>query len=336
MAARIAASVLAPQLEHAPQTVLVSIKSANEELVSGVIDLEAEYQREVVWTDRHQVEFMDSLMHNFYVPPLILVVRTENGRRIKRCIDGKQRLTAVRRFFQGRVPLYIDDTAYYYSWNVPMANKGGVVLAGNDQFDISNRALTFVTYAEDHLSPELERELFARVQKGVALSSGELLNMRGDQAARFIQALSAASAEILQKFVRGSKRKEILLLATRLAAMASGHLAFTGTYRGLEDKVRPDEETRRRFGELVALLDAWSTSACRRSMIAGCTLARCLLEQPGDPGAARERAIKIIEWGAANGTRSWPATEKMLRATPIDHGRLAAPGLADPAGPPAQ
>jgi hypothetical protein len=57
-----------------------------------------------VWSEEKQMEIVDSLFHNFYVPPIILaVMRDEEGDEIRICVDGRQRLTSIVRFLGGSV-----------------------------------------------------------------------------------------------------------------------------------------------------------------------------------------------------------------------------------------
>ena len=45
---------------------------------------------------------IDSLFHNFYIPPIILaVIRDEEGNEIRICVDRKQRLTSIVKFLDG-------------------------------------------------------------------------------------------------------------------------------------------------------------------------------------------------------------------------------------------
>ena len=56
------------------------------------------------------MEIIDSLFHNFYVPPVIFaVMQDEDGEEVRVCVDGKQRLTSIVKFLDGHVctPLYI-------------------------------------------------------------------------------------------------------------------------------------------------------------------------------------------------------------------------------------
>lgn len=73
-------------------------------------------QRDVVWPETKQTGLIDSVFHNFYIPPIIFceqnsvcsrrslrclsvigVRSEEDGTEKRTCIDGKQRLTSIHR-----------------------------------------------------------------------------------------------------------------------------------------------------------------------------------------------------------------------------------------------
>jgi hypothetical protein len=59
---------------------------------------------DVVWPTGKQMEIIDSLYHNFYVPPVIFaLMRDEDGEEVRVCVDGKQRLTSIVKFLDGHV-----------------------------------------------------------------------------------------------------------------------------------------------------------------------------------------------------------------------------------------
>jgi Protein of unknown function DUF262 len=61
-------------------------------------------EKDVVWPTGKQMEIIDSLYHNFYVPPVIFaVMRDEDGEEVRICVDGKQRLTSIVKFLDGHV-----------------------------------------------------------------------------------------------------------------------------------------------------------------------------------------------------------------------------------------
>jgi hypothetical protein len=55
---------------------------------------------------------IDSLMENFYIPPIILnkksVTASANNPKgvVHVCVDGKQRLSSVRAFVKGMIPAH--------------------------------------------------------------------------------------------------------------------------------------------------------------------------------------------------------------------------------------
>ncbi|KXN84304.1 hypothetical protein AN958_12768 [Leucoagaricus sp. SymC.cos] len=58
----------------------------------------------IVWPEPKQVGLIDSIFCNFYIPPVIFSVNTqEDGSETRICIDGKQRLTSIYRFLFGLV-----------------------------------------------------------------------------------------------------------------------------------------------------------------------------------------------------------------------------------------
>ena len=91
------------------------------------MDINPEYQREVVWTEQRMVHLIDSLFNNYYVPPLIFKVisgvkeGTNERRKWRTCIDGKQRLTTIQKFFDGEIP-YVDKkrNKWYQLTNLPL------------------------------------------------------------------------------------------------------------------------------------------------------------------------------------------------------------------------
>lgn len=52
------------------------------------------------------MKLIDSLFRHFYVPPVLLAeVEEEDGSKVQRVVDGKQRLTSIQNFLDGMVRL---------------------------------------------------------------------------------------------------------------------------------------------------------------------------------------------------------------------------------------
>jgi hypothetical protein len=69
---------------------------------SGV-DMEVEYQREHVWTQKDKVDLIDSIFNNIDIGKFVFVQRdfsTEGA--LYEILDGKQRLTALTEFYEDR------------------------------------------------------------------------------------------------------------------------------------------------------------------------------------------------------------------------------------------
>ncbi|KAF1358907.1 hypothetical protein EJ07DRAFT_21584, partial [Lizonia empirigonia] len=140
------------------------------------IDINPEYQREVVWTADRMTGLIDSLMENFYIPPIILNKKprlSQNGAASQEtlvCVDGKQRLSSILAFVKGLIPCH-DHRGEKWWFCEPAGSKRKRVLSEQLQKQFFKKE--FVSFEFTNLSPEQEEDLFARVQMGVQLNLAE-------------------------------------------------------------------------------------------------------------------------------------------------------------------
>jgi hypothetical protein len=136
------------------------------------IDLDADYQREKIWSRKMQEDLVDSIYQNIDIPKMYLARVTGNDNFDYECIDGKQRMATLLNFFKpeqgGDSPLTLRVGGERYTYK--QLRKEIPQLAQQ----IEDYELSFVIY------PEIEdegflREIFRRLQLGVRLNSGELL-----------------------------------------------------------------------------------------------------------------------------------------------------------------
>ncbi|OCK86843.1 uncharacterized protein K441DRAFT_452717, partial [Cenococcum geophilum 1.58] len=149
-------------------------------LVEGpYLDLNPEYQRDVVWQPERMTGLINSLMENFYIPLVIFnihEIQVEDGIRWQRvCVDGKQRISSVQAFMQGRIPCHDRyGNKWYYSGRT---GKGGNPIKGRrvlpEHMKKIFRQKEFVCYEFKNLSPKQEEDLFGKVQMGVSLTPAE-------------------------------------------------------------------------------------------------------------------------------------------------------------------
>src|ERR1700690_2630461 len=62
------------------------------------IDLDADYQREVIWSRSNQEQLIDSILQGIDIPKLYLMQVKDNENVDFECIDGKQRMSSLLNF----------------------------------------------------------------------------------------------------------------------------------------------------------------------------------------------------------------------------------------------
>ncbi|KAF7358876.1 hypothetical protein MSAN_01227800 [Mycena sanguinolenta] len=196
----------------APRATTYSTEALYKQIHNGDINLEPDYQREVVWPETKQIGIIDSILRNFYIPPVIFAVNSfDDGSETRTCIDGKQRLTSIHRYgaFLYRRTATIDEKYNSVSWKawyiIPHKDpETGEKYWYRDNPDhrtrtakkllpqkfrnmFDGKAVVCVEY--QGLDDADEREIFQRVQLGVALTPAEKLKVISTPRAKFVRAL---------------------------------------------------------------------------------------------------------------------------------------------------
>ncbi|CUS09422.1 unnamed protein product [Tuber aestivum] len=141
------------------------------------LDTNPSYQRDVVWTPERMSKLIQSVLANFYIPPVIfnVIKFTEDGKeRYRRiCIDGKQRLTSIKRFVEGRIPVFDNKNQKWFFDDLSTGKSSKNILSEDIKARFLQTDILCVEY--DSLGPEQEEDLFSRVQLGVPLTPAEKL-----------------------------------------------------------------------------------------------------------------------------------------------------------------
>ncbi|KAF9466760.1 hypothetical protein BDZ94DRAFT_1250713 [Collybia nuda] len=158
-----------------PRICQYSAHQLHKMLGEGRINLDPEYQRDVVWSPAKQTALIDSLIHNYYMPPIIFSVTYRSGDIPGKmvCIDGKQRLTSIKRFMDGEIP-HKDTFSGRKSYFINGPEQRRKLLTKPELQEFENQQIACVEYL--NLTDEDEREIFQRVQMGVALTPAERMN----------------------------------------------------------------------------------------------------------------------------------------------------------------
>src|SRR5712692_5536772 len=84
------------------------------------IDLDADYQREKVWSRKNQEELLDSILRDIDIPKLYLAEVADNEQFDYECVDGKQRMLTLLNFFKPESdeesPLKVDVASKKYTY----------------------------------------------------------------------------------------------------------------------------------------------------------------------------------------------------------------------------
>uniref|UniRef100_A0A8H7XP35 GmrSD restriction endonucleases N-terminal domain-containing protein n=1 Tax=Psilocybe cubensis TaxID=181762 RepID=A0A8H7XP35_PSICU len=177
------------------------------------LDLEADYQRGIVWSDVKQVGLIDSIFTNFFIPPLVFSVTYHpDGSESRVCIDGKQRLTSILRFMLGEIHFWDrhqQKRVFYRS----APGKRRKVLDDKIRKTFDQKQL--MCYEYESVTPEQEREIFHRVQLGMALGPADRLPAINGSYADLVRALrlKMESTEGFSHFSNESRGKDFQALA---------------------------------------------------------------------------------------------------------------------------
>ena len=136
------------------------------------IDLDADYQREKIWSREDQEKLIDSIIKNIDIPKIYLA-RIEGKENFDfECIDGKQRMATLLQFYKPETstdrPLTVSIAGERYTYK-QLRTELPTLADKIDEFQ-----LTFVIYPQID-DDEFLREIFRRLQLGVRLNSGEML-----------------------------------------------------------------------------------------------------------------------------------------------------------------
>lgn len=147
------------------------IQTLINRIKSDEIDLQPDFQRGEVWSTAKKQRLVDSILRDWHIPPLHVIVDSGSGQQL--VLDGQQRLTAIRDFVLGKFsvdgniePIEPDLNSHhgkrYDSLRPDLKRRF-------DQFTI--RVFRITDY-----SPQEPGELFYRLNQPTALTAAEQRN----------------------------------------------------------------------------------------------------------------------------------------------------------------
>ncbi|CAG8464807.1 5133_t:CDS:10 [Funneliformis caledonium] len=226
----------------------------------GLIDTNPEFQRDIVWNNTKQCHLIDSILKNYYVPPILFSCKKlDRNRWLRICIDGKQRLTSIRRFMNNEIPYLCPSegrTKKTYYENIDDDEQYSNALSVGEKEDFDNSELVCIEYYD--LTILQEQEIFSRVQLGLALTTAEKLH-------RFTSPIAELAKNILEqypsinKIVDNKRGKPFQLIVQALHMMELNPTKFSANpgaiTKYLQDDRSVPQELKQKSSRVFAELD---------------------------------------------------------------------------------
>lgn len=153
------------------ETSEIDLETAINRIKNGDIDLQPDFQRGEVWSQKKKKTLIDTIIRKWRIPPIHVVRNTTTA--IEEVLDGQQRLVAIRDFINGDFPIdgYIEPS------DPQIENLHGMryqQLAPEIRRSINQYPITFVRLTE--YNPSEPAELFYRLNQPASLTSAEKRN----------------------------------------------------------------------------------------------------------------------------------------------------------------
>lgn len=203
---------------------------------NGDIDLQPDFQRQEVWSRTKKRKLIDTILRNWSIPPIHLV-STQDG--TLEVLDGQQRLTAVRDFFNNEFSISgsiepIDPDIEYLNGKF-YRNLDPAVRRKIQNFPIRCFILT-------DFSPEEPSELFYRLNEPTMLTSGEKRNaLYGESRDQLKDLVEFMESLGLNKVSLGFSNSRLAyddVLARMLMFIEGGDLSEKSTETKVSDRFR--------------------------------------------------------------------------------------------------
>jgi hypothetical protein len=148
---------ISSEYKYNQQLITMTFHRIKELIDTNKINLNPEYQRGVVWNEDKMRSLIESIIHGYYFPPIILNLTNGNYT----CIDGKQRITSICKFLANEIYYEMNDHEIYFK-----------DFDDNSNESFCNRQFQVCLYQD--LDDDIEVEIFRRVQNGAPMTKMEI------------------------------------------------------------------------------------------------------------------------------------------------------------------
>ncbi|CAO3696764.1 unnamed protein product [Rhizopus microsporus] len=182
---------------------------------------------------------IDSLLNNYHVPPLLFAIRQIKSKKVRVCIDGKQRLTSIYKFMTNEIP-YVDYSSgepVEYYFGPPPVENANLEAMRRTQHNTERRYLSreiieqfnaheIVCAEYTDLNEDDEYKIFLRIQLGVSLTAAEKLRANNTPIAKVCNALTAEYTQLEEVLPKRGSANVFQTIAQILCVLKSGRNGF--------------------------------------------------------------------------------------------------------------
>ena len=232
--------------------------------LEGRINVNAEYQRGIVWTEPQRQFLIDSILRRYDLPKIFLRKLPDGSQFLFDVVDGVQRLTAIWQFLS-------DDFCLPRSYRYPdldnVAGRGWSELPQNAKDRIQFAKVT-VTELETVDEAEI-REMFQRLQQGEPLNPAEKRNALDVPVRDFVAKRLALHPVWPQTGINKRRMAWHEMSAIVLAIVRAGDaIGLKGVdLQGLYEEIEFDSK-----GDVATLAVEWLDQLCEIAAVAPGTL----------------------------------------------------------------
>lgn len=204
------------------------------------LDLQPEFQRGEVWSELKQQRLIDTILRDWQIPPVHIVIDPETDRQF--VLDGQQRLAAIRDFASGR--LSVNGLIEPHDQRIRDLHGATYSSLPNEIRRKFDRYSIRVFYIYDY-SPEEPGELFFRLNQNSTLTPAEQRNAFFGGARRQVKLIiEGLEREELKKYYFGFSNARMAyddIVARALLLLESRTLRQKVTSALLVEKYRSSE-----------------------------------------------------------------------------------------------
>jgi hypothetical protein len=159
------------------------------------LELSPSYQREFAWSNDKQDLFIDSVVNNYIIPPIILIkLNNKKGYRYE-CMDGQHRLTVLKHYIEGK-PINVHaphnirylrkeddkmiDVYYTQTEELDKSPKNHRYMTDDEFTAFNDKKLIVIKISNfdkkmDDVFDKIKNEMFLRLQKGERVSTTDMI-----------------------------------------------------------------------------------------------------------------------------------------------------------------